>query len=173
MPGGWTPRTRNRGPRRKHDAEQQARHRQRRALREHLSADDTPRQSTTASAPSDRKRVFILSRSAFAGAQRNGVTAWSGDILSDFETYQAPDPRRPELRAFRHSLLDDRYRRLLHRQSERSGLSRVVRALVSVRHVLPDLPRARNAHHRSERALVLWAGGAVDSDQRSTAALSS
>src|ERR1035438_10484966 len=29
---------------------------------------------------SDRKRVFILSRSAFAGAQRNAVTAWSGDI---------------------------------------------------------------------------------------------
>jgi alpha-D-xyloside xylohydrolase len=33
---------------------------------------------------SDQKRVFILSRSAFAGAQRNAVTAWSGDINSDF-----------------------------------------------------------------------------------------
>ncbi len=41
---------------------------------------------------SDRKRVFILSRSAFAGAQRNAVTAWSGDILSDFETYKRQIP---------------------------------------------------------------------------------
>jgi alpha-D-xyloside xylohydrolase len=39
-------------------------------------------------AASDRKRVFILSRSAYAGSQRNGVTAWSGDVLSDFVTFQ-------------------------------------------------------------------------------------
>ncbi|HVZ83549.1 MAG TPA: glycoside hydrolase family 31 protein [Terracidiphilus sp.] len=37
---------------------------------------------------SDRKRVFILSRSAYAGIQRYGVTAWSGDVLSDFITFQ-------------------------------------------------------------------------------------
>ena len=30
---------------------------------------------------SDKKRVFILSRSAYAGSQRLGVTAWSGDVL--------------------------------------------------------------------------------------------
>lgn len=39
-------------------------------------------------AATDQKRVFILSRSAFAGAQRNGITAWSGDVLSDFLTYR-------------------------------------------------------------------------------------
>jgi alpha-D-xyloside xylohydrolase len=39
-------------------------------------------------AASDQKRVFILSRSAYAGSQRNGVTAWSGDVLSDFLTFQ-------------------------------------------------------------------------------------
>ena len=39
-------------------------------------------------AASDKKRVFILSRSAYAGSQRNGVTAWSGDVLSDFLTFQ-------------------------------------------------------------------------------------
>jgi alpha-D-xyloside xylohydrolase len=39
-------------------------------------------------AASDEKRVFILSRSAYAGAQRFGVTAWSGDVLSDWVTFQ-------------------------------------------------------------------------------------
>jgi alpha-D-xyloside xylohydrolase len=33
---------------------------------------------------SNDKRVFILSRSAFAGAQRNAVAVWSGDINSDW-----------------------------------------------------------------------------------------
>ena len=41
---------------------------------------------------SDQKRVFILSRSAFAGSQRNGVTAWSGDINSDWITFQRQIP---------------------------------------------------------------------------------
>ncbi len=41
---------------------------------------------------SDKKRVFILSRSAFAGAQRNAVTAWSGDVLSDWLSYKRQIP---------------------------------------------------------------------------------
>ncbi len=41
---------------------------------------------------SDQKRVFILGRSAFAGAQRNAVTAWSGDVVSDWETYKRQIP---------------------------------------------------------------------------------
>jgi alpha-D-xyloside xylohydrolase len=43
-------------------------------------------------AESDQKRVFILARSAFAGAQRNAVTAWSGDVLSDFESFKRQIP---------------------------------------------------------------------------------
>jgi alpha-D-xyloside xylohydrolase len=43
-------------------------------------------------AASEAKRVFILSRSAWAGDQRYGVTAWSGDILSDFETFKRQIP---------------------------------------------------------------------------------
>jgi alpha-D-xyloside xylohydrolase len=41
---------------------------------------------------SDQKRVFILSRSAFAGAQRNAVTAWSGDVLSDWMSFKRQIP---------------------------------------------------------------------------------
>jgi alpha-D-xyloside xylohydrolase len=41
---------------------------------------------------SDKKRVFILSRSAFAGSQRNGVTAWSGDIVSDWLNFRRQIP---------------------------------------------------------------------------------
>lgn len=41
---------------------------------------------------SGEKRVFILSRSAYAGTQRYGVTAWSGDVLSDWITFQRQIP---------------------------------------------------------------------------------
>jgi alpha-D-xyloside xylohydrolase len=41
---------------------------------------------------SNEKRVFILSRSAFAGSQRNAVTAWSGDINSDWFSFRRQIP---------------------------------------------------------------------------------
>jgi alpha-D-xyloside xylohydrolase len=41
---------------------------------------------------SDKKRVFILSRSAFSGAQRNSITAWSGDVISDWVTFKRQIP---------------------------------------------------------------------------------
>ena len=43
-------------------------------------------------ASSDRKRAHILSRSAFAGSQRNAVTVWSGDINSDFFSFKRQIP---------------------------------------------------------------------------------
>jgi alpha-D-xyloside xylohydrolase len=43
-------------------------------------------------AASDQKRVYILSRSAFAGSQRNAVTAWSGDINSDWFSFRRQIP---------------------------------------------------------------------------------
>jgi alpha-D-xyloside xylohydrolase len=38
------------------------------------------------------KRVFILSRSAYAGQQRNGVITWSGDIRGDWQTLRRQIP---------------------------------------------------------------------------------
>jgi alpha-D-xyloside xylohydrolase len=41
---------------------------------------------------SEEKRVFILSRSAFAGEQRNSVTVWSGDIDGDWTFFRKQIP---------------------------------------------------------------------------------
>ncbi len=41
---------------------------------------------------SDQKRVFILSRSAFAGSQRNAVAVWSGDVNSDWTFFRKQIP---------------------------------------------------------------------------------
>jgi alpha-D-xyloside xylohydrolase len=43
-------------------------------------------------AASDRKRVFILSRSGFAGVQRNAAAVWSGDINPNWETFRRQIP---------------------------------------------------------------------------------
>ncbi len=40
----------------------------------------------------DRKRVFILTRSAFAGQQRNGTVEWSGDVYGTFMTFKRQIP---------------------------------------------------------------------------------
>ena len=39
-----------------------------------------------------RSACSFLSRSAYAGSQRYGVTAWSGDVLSDWVTFQRQIP---------------------------------------------------------------------------------
>jgi len=40
----------------------------------------------------DQKRVFILSRSAFAGSQRNAAAVWSGDVNSDWTFFRKQIP---------------------------------------------------------------------------------
>ena len=41
---------------------------------------------------SDQKRVFILSRSGFAGSQRNAAAVWSGDVDPNWETFRRQIP---------------------------------------------------------------------------------
>jgi len=41
---------------------------------------------------SDQKRVFILSRSGYAGVQRNSVALWSGDVDPNWETFRRQLP---------------------------------------------------------------------------------
>jgi alpha-D-xyloside xylohydrolase len=41
---------------------------------------------------SDQKRVFILSRSTYAGAQRNGAATWSGDVDPNWQTFRRQIP---------------------------------------------------------------------------------
>ncbi|MGA2098798.1 MAG: glycoside hydrolase family 31 protein [Candidatus Acidiferrum sp.] len=41
---------------------------------------------------SDQKRVFILSRSAYAGTQRNAAATWSGDVDPNWETFRRQIP---------------------------------------------------------------------------------
>ncbi|MFZ1014010.1 MAG: TIM-barrel domain-containing protein [Terracidiphilus sp.] len=43
-------------------------------------------------ATSEDKRVVILTRSAYAGEQRNGVISWSGDISGNWETFRRQIP---------------------------------------------------------------------------------
>ena len=41
---------------------------------------------------SEQKRVFILSRSGYAGIQRNSVAVWSGDVDPNWETFRRQIP---------------------------------------------------------------------------------
>ncbi len=60
-------------------------------------ADLFPLMTTTAvyegqRSATNQKRVFILSRSAYAGVQRNSVTAWSGDVESNWLSFARQVP---------------------------------------------------------------------------------
>ncbi len=104
-------------------------------------------------ASSDKKRVFILSRSAYAGVQR-----WRAALLRDsmvgrcaeqLDDVCAADSCGVELLDLGNALLDDGYRRIYLRwQLERSEVPRAVCAVVPVWCVLANLQGARHALSR-------------------------
>ncbi len=90
----------------------------------------------------DQKRAFILTRSAFAGQQRNATVEWSGDISATF-----PVLRRQITAGLNFALSGMPYwttdncwlHQSLRRQCQpESGLSGTVYAMVRVRNLLPD-----------------------------------
>ena len=99
-------------------------------------------------ATTDQKRVVILTRSAYAGQQRNSAITWSGDIQGTWQVFKQPNSRRTELLAVRHSLLEHRHRRLLRQplrrqwRSQQPAVSGAFLALVPIQRLLPHVPRA-------------------------------
>ena len=61
----------------------------------------------------DSRRVMILARAAYLGAQRNGTVFWSSDIMVDMGHAQALDSRGAELYRDRAALLGHGHRRVL------------------------------------------------------------
>ena len=86
----------------------------------------------------NNKRVYVLTRSAFAGQQRFAAGCWSGDINATAGVYAAQIPGGLELCHLRDAVLDHRHRRLL-RNAQRGALH----PLVPVRRLLPDVPHSR------------------------------
>lgn len=68
----------------------------------------------------DQKRVLLLTRSAFAGEQRNAAAVWSGDVYTTFNAFA------------RQPVLDNRYWGVRRDTSKdhRPRLSGALRALV-------------------------------------------
>ena len=60
----------------------------------------------------DGRRVMILARAAYLGAQRNGTVFWSSDIVSTWDMLRRSVPAGIELRGERDALLGYRHCRL-------------------------------------------------------------
>jgi len=99
---------------------------------------------------SDKKRVYILSRfGPLPGPEERGYGMVRRTLIPT-GSVTAGRFRRTEFRSFWYTLLDYRYRRLCLRKPDRTQLPRIVRALVSVRHVQSDPAGPRNAQPRRE-----------------------
>ena len=63
------------------------------------------------------KRVYILTRSCWAGIQRNAAVVWSGDIRGRWSVYKDQVASGLELLHDRDPLLGDRHRRVFRRRN--------------------------------------------------------
>ena len=63
------------------------------------------------------KRVFLLTRSGFAGLQRYSTATWSGDIATRWEDMEGADFCGLNFCSQWYSLLDDGHWRILRRKT--------------------------------------------------------
>ena len=111
----------------------------------------------------DRKRVYILTRSTFAGQQRAAATTWSGDIGANWDVFRKQIPGGDQSQHGGHSLLDVRYRRILARVA-RVACSRTAARILRIRNCTrgcsssePSAPIFRS--HGSETPREIWEFG--------------
>ncbi len=96
------------------------------------------------------QRVFILTRSGFAGIQRYATATWSGDTFVHLVRHGQADCGRSGLLRLRHALLDDGHWRLQHGKQvfpesnpgKCRGMARTQRPMVRVRDFLSVHPPA-------------------------------
>ena len=88
-------------------------------------------------AETSARRVFILTRSAYAGQQRNAAVTWSGDIHGNWDVFRKQIPAGLQLHRQRHPVLEHGHRRIFRRRPRPGRLRGTFHALVPVRRVLP------------------------------------
>ena len=110
------------------------------------------------------KRVFILTRSAFAGMQRYAAATWSGDVSSDWDSLRKQVPagltcRSPASRGGRSDVggfaVPRHWSRREPASRGRRGLARALTRWFQIRHLLSAVPRPRKAPYRE-----MWIFGA-------------
>jgi len=102
-----------------------------------------------------KKRVFILSRSAFAEIKRYGVTAWSGDVNSDFLTFRRQIPAGLNFALSGVPYWTTDIGGFVTGDPDNPAYREIVRTLVSVRHFQSYSASARNPQEQPKRVYGL------------------
>ena len=107
-------------------------------------------------ATNPEKRVFILTRSAYAGQQRNGAATWSGDITGDWDTFAHQVPAGLDFCLSGIPYWTTDIGGFFVNQTRwlgRPGVPRTVHPLVRVGRLLPHLPRPWDEYGQRDVAL--------------------